>query len=255
MSDISRIVVEKENIFDIFNTRSKEEYWNKISDSKKVEIKNKLISYLKHAKEFLIDEHMIYDVNGVRLIDSDAYSDTYFRLMIGYGIFGNIGIKSGLYTEASITSDKKTEDHLIGAQKIGETVFIAYCKSGFNNEYMKNVWLYENLYLWMSITVSNKEHNSGNILRNKNTIEEKLSLLHYKNVSTLFYNLKEVVYYKIKDGIDVEKSLTSMRKSKRKDFFSTMVVGESIIQDKENKDILKDLLSKDGLVVKYSEYV
>ena len=245
--------VEKEDIVEHFNTRRREECWNtkKIDSSRK-----KFISYLKHSKEALIDEEMVYDTNGVRLIDSeqDEYSDTYFRLMIGYGIFGNKGIKSGIYTEDSMSSEKKTDDHLLGAWKIGETAFIAYCKSGFDNEYMKNVWLYENLYLWLSITVSSKEHNE-NILRNKNTIEEKLQLKHYDGVSSLLFNLKEIVYFKIKDGVEVEKSLLSMHKSKRKDFFSKMVVGESVIQDKENINILNDLLSKDGLVVKYSEYV
>jgi hypothetical protein len=251
MSDMRRIVVEKENIVEHFNTRRREEYWaNKKVESKK----KKFISYLKHAKEVLIDDEMIYDTNGVRLIDSeqDEYSDTYFRLMIGYGIFGNKGIKSGIYTEDSISFKKKTDDHLLGAWKIGETAFIAYCNSGFDNEYMKNVWLYENLYFWMSITVSNKEHNE-NILRNKNTIEEKLQFKHYDGVSSLLFNLKEIVYYKI----DIQKAMNGMPKSKLKESrinFLSNLSGDTVVKDNDNKDILKYFLDK-GLAVKYSEYV
>lgn len=245
-----------EDIVVHFNTRVREDYWSKVSDFKK----EQFIEFLEDAKNRLIDKSGEYTNEGVCLVETDESgiserAKPYFRGLVGYSIFGISGIKSGIYTEDSITSEKTTDDHLLGAMKIGETAFIAYCKSGFNNEYMKNVWLYENLYLWLSIKVSSEEHRKDNILRNKNTIEEKLQLKHYIKVSDRLFDLKEIVYYKIKDGIEVEKSLTSMRKSKRKDFFSKMVVGESVIQDKDNRSILNDLLSKDGLVVKYSEYV
>jgi len=243
-----------DNIVEYFNTRIREDYWVKVSDFKKEQLED----FLEDAKRVLIDKYGEYDTNGVCLVETDESgismrAKPYFRLLVGYEIFGYAGIKSGLYTEDSL-SKETTDDHLIGAQKIGETVFIAYCKSGFDNEYMKNVWLYENLYLWLSIKVTKDEHNNNISKKQIFTIKDKSLLKHYDGVSDIFYNLKEIVYYKIKDGIDVEKSLSSMRKSKRKEFFSTMVVGESIIQDKENRSIMNDL-SKDGLVVKYSEYV
>jgi hypothetical protein len=52
---------------------------------------------------------------------------------------------------------------------------------------MKEVWLYENLWLWITIGVTKEEHQKDNILRNNNTIEEKIQLKHYKNVSTLIF--------------------------------------------------------------------
>ena len=243
-----------ENIVEYFNTRRREECWAKVSDFQK----EQFIEFLEIVKIVLIDKRGEYDNNGVCLLETnDGMSKSakpYFRLLIGYEIFGNAGIKSDLYTEDSMSS-KSTEDHLLGATKIGETVFIAYCKSGFDNEYMKNVWLYENLYLWLTITVSSNEHNNHISKDQTFTIDDKRLLKHYgEGVSSILFDLKEIVYFKIKDGIEVEKSLVSMRKSKRKDFFSKMVVGESVIQDKENINILNDLLS-DGLVVKYSEYV
>jgi len=52
-------------------------------------------------------------------------------------------------------------------------------------EYMLNEWLFENLYLWMTVKVSKEEHKFSNIIKNKNSIEEKRKMMHYKSVSEL----------------------------------------------------------------------
>lgn len=246
-----------ENIVGHFNTRVREDYWSKVSDFKK----EQFIEFLEDAKNRLIDKSGEYTNEGVCLVETDESgiserAKPYFRGLVGYSIFGISGIKSGIYTEDSMTSEKTTDDHLLGAMKIGETAFIAYCKSGFNNEYMKNVWLYENLYLWLSIKVSSEEHRKDNILRNKNTIEEKLQLKHYIKVSDRLFDLKEIVYYKI--DIEKAKTVTAVARKtdlnqKRIDFLSS-ISGDTVVRDNDNKNILKGFLDK-GLVVKYSEYV
>lgn len=183
-----------EDIVEYFNTSVREEYWVKISDFKK----QQFLDFLDDARRTLIDKYGEYDNDGVCLVETDesgmsVRSKPYFRLLIGYEIFGYAGIKCGLYTEASIISDSTTDDHLIGAQKIGETAFIAYCKSGFDNDYMKNVWLYENLYLWLSIKVTKDEHNNHISKKQIFTIDDKSSLRHYgEGVSPILYSLKEV---------------------------------------------------------------
>ena len=129
---------------------------------------------------------------------------------IGYdGIgTGTTGIKSGISTTQAIIEKKHTDDHLLGSVEIGkrlhkdlQTTFkqngnniedilkrpdFLYCEETTKViEIMINQWLYDNLWLWLSIRVSKKEHNKQNIARNEHTIEEKLKLKHYINVSEL----------------------------------------------------------------------
>ena len=243
-----------ENIVEYFNTRRREECWAKVSDFQKEQLED----FLEDAKRVLIDKRGEYDNNGVCLLDTkdgmSKRSKTYFKGQLGYSIFGVQGIKSGLYTEASISSDSTAEDHLLGAMKIGETAFIAYCKSGFDNEYMKNVWLYENLYLWLTITVSSNEHNNHISKDQTFTIDDKRLLKHYgEGVSSLLFNLKEIVYFRI----DIQKAMNGMPKSKLKEFrisFLSSLSGDTVVKDNENKEVLKYFLDK-GYAVKYSEYV
>ena len=80
---------------------------------------------------------------------------------------------------------KKTNDHMIGAQSIGRKVHEVYAATGFDEEYMVNNWLYENLWMWMTIKVTQEEHSSKNISKTITDIEEKKMLRHYINVSPL----------------------------------------------------------------------
>ena len=53
---------------------------------------------------------------------------------------------------------------------------------------MVDTWLYENLFLWMTVKVSKKEHKKENIARDKHTLDQKMCLEHYINVSEFVYN-------------------------------------------------------------------
>lgn len=125
-------------------------------------------------------------------LDNDAserllYSFVY-RLGLGYwGIGKQGGIPSGIISQAVLSGDdvKKTEDHVIGAQSIGKKIHEEFAACNFNEDYMVNTWLYENLWMWMTIKVTQSEHNSRNISKTITDIEEKKKLRHYINVSPL----------------------------------------------------------------------
>ena len=110
-----------------------------------------------------------------------------YRLALGYfGVGKQGGLTSGLVTEDTmINGIKKTADHLLGTTQIGKFIHEECEKNNWNFDYMVNVWLYENLWLWMTIKVTTEEHRSDNIIRNEHSIEDKLLLKHYKKVSRL----------------------------------------------------------------------
>ena len=52
---------------------------------------------------------------------------------------------------------------------------------------MINKWLYDNLWLWITIKVARVEHKVENISRNENTIQDKKEFKHYLNVSSFIF--------------------------------------------------------------------
>ena len=111
---------------------------------------------------------------------------TFEQVEIGYNGLGTQFL-SGVQSKASIGLDaKKTvADHLIGTKLIGKHVHEVLKKSNYKIDWMVDEWLYENLYLWAKIKITKEEHHKDNVLRNKNTLKEKLNLEHYKQVSEL----------------------------------------------------------------------
>ena len=134
-------------------------------------------------------KHLLLEIEETNENDFDRWNN-YYR-WIGYdGIgVGTAGITSGIKTAEAktLTYKQTTADHLMGSVQIGKYVHTEFERNGFDVDYMTEVWLYENLWFWMSIRVSNKEHHKDNILRNVNTIEEKLELKHYVNVSEISF--------------------------------------------------------------------
>lgn len=148
-----------------------------IWDKNKTEWKNCFRLQLKTLKLYL-------DNNAdERLLNSFVY-----RLGLGYwGIGKQSGIPSGITSLEALSKEgvKKTNDHMIGAQSIGKKVHQVFETCGFDEEYMVDNWLYENLWMWMTIKVTQQEHNSKNISKTITDIEEKKMLRHYINVSPL----------------------------------------------------------------------
>jgi len=110
------------------------------------------------------------------------------RLVIGYyGIGKQGGLTSGIETKATLNLkyNQYTRDHLFGATEIGKHIRKVFEENNWDRNYMVNAWLYENLWLWMTINVTKTEHKKDNIIRNQHTIEEKLELKHYINISEI----------------------------------------------------------------------
>ena len=99
------------------------------------------------------------------------------------------GLASGIYSAASTRPQTSTTaDHLFGATEIGKYIHQAFIKYHLNIDYMVETWLYEHLFLWMTIKVSKAEHTTDNIARDEHTLEQIMSLEHYRGVSILIYD-------------------------------------------------------------------
>jgi hypothetical protein len=197
------------DIITCFNNNKRDLFWEKKSQTKEFigfTNKEKCKTLFGWALEHLLLQ--------IRQTDNNV-SNTWLKGNFGYDGIGTdtTGIKSGIRTSAAknLLSKDITWDHLIGAVGIGRYVHNEFEKASISLlgkdlltivnekgyldnestisliEYMKEVWLYENLWLWITIGVTKEEHQKDNILRNNNTIEEKIQLKHYKNVSTLIF--------------------------------------------------------------------
>jgi hypothetical protein len=158
-----------------FNEKTRDKYWKKYGDK----FKRTFRCSIKSLIQWIDDEEM------TKLeLEQGPY-----RLYIGYyGISKQSGVISGIKSvESTKPKVKKINDHIIGATKIGEIVHKALEDCNRDLDYMVNTWLYENLWLWMTIKVSYDEHKKENISRNEHTVEEKLELTHYNEVSELLY--------------------------------------------------------------------
>jgi hypothetical protein len=111
-----------------------------------------------------------------------------YRLGLGYwGVGKQGGIPSGVYSLNALTQEnsKKTNDHFIGAKLIGKTVHEAFEACNFSEDQMVENWLYENIWLWATVSVTQEEHQSGNISKSVDNLEMKKRMEHYVNVSPL----------------------------------------------------------------------
>lgn len=146
--------------------------------------------WTKHEKQIKKIFHL--QLKALKLyIDNDAdpqFMQSFaYRLGFGYwGLGKQGGITSGIFSMDTLTlKNGTTMDHLLGAQLIGKTVHEAFEKSGFDETYMVNTWLYENLWLWMTIKVTKEEHHPDNISKTVMDVELKKRMSHYNKVSTL----------------------------------------------------------------------
>jgi len=153
-----------------FNRRKRDKIWEQRGPEIKVNFKENL-----EVLEFKSKEHHKKTIKSFEQVG------------IGYNGLGTQFI-SGIQSEASVgkASKETVNDHLIGAAKIGEFVHNELKKSNYNINWMVDHWLYEHLFLWGTVKITREEHRKENVLRNSNhTIEQKLNLEHYKNVSEL----------------------------------------------------------------------
>lgn len=162
---------------EFFNTNIKNKYWSSNKDL-----------YKKWFKKQL--KHLLIEIeDNTNEEDLKAFM---YRLGLGYwGIGKQNGISSGLRTKQSYFG-KTIKDHVFGTVEIGKYIHQEFEKHNRDINYMVEEWLYENLWLWITIKVSKNEHKKENIERNLHTIEEKKELKHYKNVSELVEDTRKI---------------------------------------------------------------
>jgi hypothetical protein len=133
---------------------------------------------------------------SIKLTHSEWRCKHVKRLIIGYtGICGQSGLRSGS-TSLNAFSKKSNEyshDHFFGASDIGQIVHEEFLRRGANKlaiDEMVNLWLIENLHLWMTIRVTKREHSeiTKSCRKLKYSIDEKCHMKHYSHVSDILIN-------------------------------------------------------------------
>lgn len=163
------------NPIEYFNKNNRVKYWSKNQQEYKRWFNRQL-------------KHLLLDIEeGATEKELNAFM---YRLGIGnYALGKQGGIPSGVRTEASVglSTNKLTNDHVFGTVEIGKYVHQEFKKYNYDIDYMVNEWLYDNLWLWITIKVARTEHKVENISRNENTIEDKKEFKHYLNVSSFVF--------------------------------------------------------------------
>lgn len=154
---------------DLFNAKKKDFYIKSH--------KERIISNFRSASLQLI----AIKLNDVTICENQLKG--WHKNTMGYrGVGFSGGLPSGLRSKSSKGYARKdcVNDHVIGASLCGQEVETQLTSHDYDYKYLIKHWLFENLYLWGTIKVSKEEHRKENILRNKNSLSEKINLDHYK---------------------------------------------------------------------------
>ena len=161
---------------------------NSLPSNFKLEKKDKIISNFKIAcgkLEFMYKikpkDYVWLPTRSRKKMGYQNHLEHTWRIDMGYaGIGFNDGIRGILKTKEVIPGIAITDDHVIGATLCGQIIDELLKKENYNPEYLINNYLFDNLYLWGTIRMTREQHK--NVLQNRNTLEEKLMLKHYKNI-------------------------------------------------------------------------
>ena len=128
------------------------------------------------------------------------------RNICGYDGIGRFGGNNGLNIcklrskcAEYVSNGEITDDHVFGVTLIGDRTSKRIRQKmniGLNDEqiidYMQNVWLEKNIWLWISIGITKNENKRLNKAgKNKHTLGEKLNLKHYEDA-----NISEIIIKK-----------------------------------------------------------
>jgi hypothetical protein len=122
---------------------------------------------------------------------------SFTRLAIGYqllfGTFIPKATRFELFSEGAYHLKKKrkmgkkvTKDHIFGTTRTGVEAFSTYEDSGWDLDYMLNEYVPQTLYQHIVCRLLKGEHqkededDTNGVARDKHSLEEKISLLHYK---------------------------------------------------------------------------
>ena len=83
---------------------------------------------------------------------------------------------------------KTVVDHILGVTDVGVDIFVQYKNTSWNERYMCEEWLPNNLGKFLTCRILKGEHQKENskdtngIARGKHTLEQKMKLEHYKEI-------------------------------------------------------------------------
>lgn len=160
-----------------FNESRRDKIWFKDEIPMKASLRFKLtlLEMIDNLPEFIVPDKYL--------------EGEFYRLSLGYrGIGKNSGFVSGIQSKDSIGLPPNliTKDHLVGSTEVGRYIHKVFKESNYNIDWMVDEWLYEHLFLWATVKLTKKEHHKDNVLRNSShTIEQKLNMEHYIDVSEL----------------------------------------------------------------------
>tara|TARA_R110000824_G_scaffold146267_16_gene315006 strand:- start:2607 stop:3251 length:645 start_codon:yes stop_codon:yes gene_type:complete len=131
------------------------------------------------------------------IINTTSKFRSFTRLALGYNIpFGTFipkNIRFELFSENAYDlkingkmGKKITKDHIFGTTEVGIQMFDAYKDSDWDTDYMLNEYIPQTLYQYSLCRLLKSEHqkedkdDTNGVARGKHTLNEKISLLHYK---------------------------------------------------------------------------
>ena len=131
------------------------------------------------------------------IINKTSRFRAYTRLATGYnlpfGTFIPTNVRFELFSEGAYDlkvngkmGKKVTKDHIFGTTEVGTQMFNTYKESDWDMDYMLNEYVPQTLYQFSLCRILKSEHQKENdddtngVARGKHTLNEKISLLHYK---------------------------------------------------------------------------
>lgn len=169
-------------------------------------ILEKYSDVIDYKKRLFIDG--LNGLNGMLTAEKkpeDESINNHLRCMLGYHVFGISGAKIELISLEAFknTIDKNTTfDHVFGSLPLGKRIYKAYIESNYDINYMVNEWFPKNLYLWVVVEVTKKEHSAITkktkklLAESENPNDEleynfKRKLEHYEEISQIGFLVKE----------------------------------------------------------------
>jgi hypothetical protein len=189
--NFSKVIFDSDYVEHRLNT-----YWQNYSDYNIGAIKGRLLStkgeYLYGVSELPNTEWYF----GTGNLDETSKFTAHLRLEIGYGLplinFNMSTLGFQFFSEKALQlklarkmGKQVVDDHIFGSTEIGKKTFKTYMESEWDLDYMTNEYIPQTLYQHLICRLHKFEHQKekagakSGVARNKHSMEEKISLLHY----------------------------------------------------------------------------
>ena len=192
--NFSKVIFDSDYVEHRLNT-----YWNNYSDYNIPAIRARLRGMkteYQDAMDNLPNTEWYY---GTGNLDEKSKFRSHTRLDIGYGLplkdFNTKTLGFEFFSEKALQlklarkmGKQVVKDHILGTTEVGVQTFKTYMESGWDLNYMTNKYIPQTLYQYLISRLHKSEHqkeedeDKSGVARGKHTMEEKISLLHYKEV-------------------------------------------------------------------------